>query len=149
MIKIKPAKYFLWHIDGVSIYCHVIIVTKIKPGKNLTSKIFYQQKIPDLWYTLSIVCAYKCIPNSSNWFALILTCLHPMVMFYMKAWPMLHLFLICSKNKWYCFLPCISLSLLSFSCCIIVVYPSPFLHHFVLFQWKLGFCVHWMDFSFQ
>ena len=40
MTKIKPAKYFLRRINGVNLYCRVVIVTKIKPGENLIDEIF-------------------------------------------------------------------------------------------------------------
>ena len=58
--KIKPAKYFLQRINGVSLYCRVVIATKIKPGKNLTAEILYRQKIPDLRYILmhTYTCTY-------------------------------------------------------------------------------------------
>ena len=40
--EIKPTKYFLQHINGVSLYCRMVIVTK--KGENLTDKIFYLRK---------------------------------------------------------------------------------------------------------
>ena len=46
--RIKPAKYFRRCINGVRLYGQVVIVTKIKPGENLTDQIFYQPKIPGL-----------------------------------------------------------------------------------------------------
>ena len=48
--KIKPTKYFLRRINGVSLYCRVIIATKIKPRKHLTDEMFYRRKIPKLRY---------------------------------------------------------------------------------------------------
>ena len=50
MPKIKLTKYFLWRINGVSLYCQVVIATKTKPGNNLTDEIFHWQKIPELQY---------------------------------------------------------------------------------------------------
>ena len=47
MTKVKPMKCFLQRINGVGLYCRVIIVTKIKPRENLTDKIFYQGKFPN------------------------------------------------------------------------------------------------------
>ena len=44
--KIKPTNYFLRCIIGVNLYCRVVIVTKIRPGENLTDEIFYQRKFP-------------------------------------------------------------------------------------------------------
>ena len=52
--KIKPTKYFLRRVNGVFLYCRVVIVTKIKLGENLTDEMFYQQKIPDLRYCMSV-----------------------------------------------------------------------------------------------
>ena len=49
-MKTKPTKYLLWCINGVSLYSWVVIAAKIKPGKNLTNKIFYFRKIPNLRY---------------------------------------------------------------------------------------------------
>ena len=40
MTKIRPLKYFLPRLNGVSLYCRVVIATKIKPGENLTGKKF-------------------------------------------------------------------------------------------------------------
>ena len=58
MTKIKPMKYFLRRINGVSLYCRVVIATKIKPRENLTDEIFYRRKIPDLQYVLfQLTCA--------------------------------------------------------------------------------------------
>ena len=48
--EIKPTKYFLRCINGVSLYVQVVIMTKIKPSKNLTNDIFYRLKIPNLRY---------------------------------------------------------------------------------------------------
>ena len=53
--EIKPTKYFLPHINGVSLYCLVVIATKIKPGENLTDEIFFRRKIPDLRYLYLMV----------------------------------------------------------------------------------------------
>ena len=51
MMKIKPTNNFLQRsINGVSLYCRVVIVTKIKPCENLTDKVFYRRKIPELLY---------------------------------------------------------------------------------------------------
>ena len=55
MTKIKPVKYFLWHINGLSLYCAIVIATKIKPSENLTGKIFSHRKIPDLRYYASFI----------------------------------------------------------------------------------------------
>ena len=49
---IKLTKYFLRCINGVSLYGRVAITTKIKPGENLTDKIFYRRKILDLRYVI-------------------------------------------------------------------------------------------------
>ena len=77
-MKIKQTKYFLPWINWVSLYCQVIIATKIKPGKNLTAEIFYRQKIPDLWYTpdrtccllvISTQCCQDCISHSYMYLA--------------------------------------------------------------------------------
>ena len=54
MTKIKLMKSFLWHINGVTLYCPVVIVMKIKPRKNLTAEIFYRRKIPDLRYFIAL-----------------------------------------------------------------------------------------------
>ena len=48
--KIKLTKYFLPCINGISLYCRVVIATKIKPGKNLADELFYRRKIPNLLY---------------------------------------------------------------------------------------------------
>ena len=53
--KIKPTKYFLQCINGVSLYFWVVIATKIKPGKNLADKVFFPRKVSDLWYNLKMV----------------------------------------------------------------------------------------------
>ena len=55
-MNINLMKYFLQHINGVSIYSRVFIATKTKPGENLTGEIFYQRKIPDLQYVLHNNC---------------------------------------------------------------------------------------------
>ena len=44
--KITPTKYFLRRINGISLYCCVVIATKIKPGENLTDEIFAAKKFP-------------------------------------------------------------------------------------------------------
>ena len=49
-ITCRSAKYFLLHINGVSLYCRVVVATKIKPGKNFSDEIFYQRKISQLRY---------------------------------------------------------------------------------------------------
>ena len=46
----KKWTIFLGRINGISLFHLVVIVTKIKPGKNLTGEILYQQKTLDLWY---------------------------------------------------------------------------------------------------
>ena len=46
--EIKLVKYFLRRINGTSLCCRVVIVIKIKPGKNLTDEIFYRPKISRL-----------------------------------------------------------------------------------------------------
>ena len=42
--KIKTAKYSLWRINRVSLYCQVVILPKIKPGENLNDEIFLLPK---------------------------------------------------------------------------------------------------------
>ena len=37
-MKIKPAKYFLRHINGVSLYCQVVTAMKLKPGKKFNCR---------------------------------------------------------------------------------------------------------------
>ena len=54
--KIKKTKYFLRRIIGVSLYCRVVITTKIKPGEDLTEEIFHRRKIPKLWYKVPTKC---------------------------------------------------------------------------------------------
>ena len=49
-MKIKLTKFFLPHIKGVSLYCRVVIATKIKPHENLTAETFYTQKFPERRY---------------------------------------------------------------------------------------------------
>ena len=53
--KIKPTKYFHRRINGLSLYCRVVLATKIKPGENLTDEMFYRRKVPDLRY-IEILC---------------------------------------------------------------------------------------------
>ena len=48
MTKMKQVNYFFQRINGISLFHQVIIAMKIKPGENLTGRIFYQQKIPDV-----------------------------------------------------------------------------------------------------
>ena len=59
--KIKPTKHFFRHINGVSLYSRVVIVTKIKPGENLTDEIFYHRKISDLQYMTDCIHTYHLI----------------------------------------------------------------------------------------
>ena len=44
--KIEQAKCFLGRINGISLFRRVVIAMKMKPGKNLASKIFFQRKFP-------------------------------------------------------------------------------------------------------
>ena len=48
--KLHRQNFFFQRINGVSLYCRVVIATKVKPVKNLTNVIFYHWKIPDLGY---------------------------------------------------------------------------------------------------
>ena len=43
--KIKPKKYFFQRINGVSLYCRVVIAPKIKPSENLTNET--DEKFPN------------------------------------------------------------------------------------------------------
>ena len=52
--KIKPTKCFLWRINGLTLNGQVVKATRIKPGENLTDKIFYQRKIPNLQYLVAL-----------------------------------------------------------------------------------------------
>ena len=45
---------FFWRINGLSLYCQVVIVMKMKPGKNFIDEIFYHWKIPNLRYTVYV-----------------------------------------------------------------------------------------------
>ena len=38
----------------------MVITTKIKPGKNLTNEIFYCRKIPNLYYTFTVITLFHC-----------------------------------------------------------------------------------------
>ena len=60
MTKIKPAKYFLRRINGVSLYCRVVIAMTIKPHENFMDEIFYRGKIPEL-------CYYNNLPSEFLW----------------------------------------------------------------------------------
>ena len=45
--KIKPSKFFLQCINGVSLYGRVVIAPKIKPGEILQTKYFTVEKLPN------------------------------------------------------------------------------------------------------
>ena len=49
-MKMKQVKYFLGQINGIGVFRQVVIVTKIKPGKNSTGETFFPAK--NFWFTL-------------------------------------------------------------------------------------------------
>ena len=56
--KNEQAKCFLGKINGVNLFCRVVIAMKIKPDKSLASEVFFQQNSQSM--VLCLIILYIC-----------------------------------------------------------------------------------------